>query len=168
MFDTETYGTGYGAVANPEILLRGALVQGDVVELGLEGRMYLPFNTGFGLMVGLPLAFHLGRIARIDTGVYVPVLFYDPTQTFISIPFHLWFQCTDRLWLGPLSGVRFHNGGDDFDVPLGFGLGYSVTRYFDFKTWILFRDIESRPRPFPEPIDHRFWGIGAGIEVRIE
>jgi hypothetical protein len=163
-FDTETYGQGNGAVANPEILLRGGLIDGRVVEFGLEGRVYVPFQTGFGLMVGLPLAFHLGRSARIDTGVYVPVLFYEPTRTAVSFPFHLWFQITDRLWLGPLSGFRFNNPGRDLDVPLGFGLGYSVTRQFDFKTWLLFRDVTER-RGDGEIPD---WGLGAGIEVRIE
>src|SRR4051794_21924759 len=132
-FDTETFGDGSAPVANPEILLRAALIEGQVVELGLEGRAYVPFDTGFGLMVGLPLAFHLGRAARIDTGVYVPVLFYDPTRTLVSFPYRLWFQLTNRLWLGPLAGVRFrnHNDGDDVDVSLGFGLGYSVTHAFD-------------------------------------
>jgi hypothetical protein len=176
-FDTETYGTGNAAMANPEILLRGALIRGQVVELGLEGRMYLPFSRGFGLMAGMPLAFHLGRSVRIDTGVYVPILFYDPGEAFISIPFHLWIQVTDRLWLGPLTGVRFHQHvgdrfapypGDEVAVPLGFGLGYSFARNFDFKTWILFHDISRRDPPVPEPIDRHYWGVGAGIEIRIE
>jgi hypothetical protein len=113
-------------------------------------------------MAGLPLAFHFGRAARLDTGVYVPVLFYDPTITLVNIPIHLWFQTTSRLWLGPLTGVVIETtGNNEADVPLGFGLGYSVTNSLDFKTWALFQDVaHSR--------NSGSWGFGAGLEVRIE
>src|SRR5262245_16038118 len=45
-FDTETYGEGSDVLANPEMYIRGAIVQGDVVELALEGRVYTPFSEG--------------------------------------------------------------------------------------------------------------------------
>jgi hypothetical protein len=162
MFDTETYGDGDDAVlSNPEARLRWAVVQGQVVEVALEGRAYSPFTDGFGLMFGVPMAFHLGRIVRFDTGVFVPVLFHTPTEAFVSIPFHLWIQATERLWLGPLTGVRFHsNGGGRVDVPFGFGLGYQVSRAVDFKTWLLFQDVANGSA--------RAWGFGAGVELRIE
>jgi hypothetical protein len=161
MFDTETYGTGLETVANPEFYVRGRLIDGDFVELGLEGRVMSPFSQGLGLMFGVPLAFHFGRVARLDTGVYVPVLFYDPTRSLVSFPFHLWLQLTDRFWLGPLAGVRVRTTqGSRTEVPLGFGLGYSVTRAFDFKAWFLFQDVANGPA--------ERWGFGAGLEVRIE
>jgi hypothetical protein len=170
-FDTETYGTGVETVANPEFYVRGSLIEGDVVELGLEGRVMSPFSEGLGLMFGVPLAFHFGRVARLDTGVYVPVLFYDPTRSLISFPFHLWFQLTDRFWLGPMAGVRILTtdgsgvrfltpNGSRTEVLIGFGLGYSVTRAFDFKAQFLFEDVANGPA--------ERWGFGAGIEVRIE
>ena len=34
----------------------------------------------FGFMFGLPIALRAGPI-RFDTGLYVPIIFYDPTQT---------------------------------------------------------------------------------------
>jgi hypothetical protein len=174
-FDTETYGTGSDVVANPEFYIRGGIVEGDVVELGLEGRVMSPFSQGLGLMFGMPLVFHFGRAARLDTGVYVPVLFYDPTVSLVSIPAHLWFQANSRLWLGPLSGVRVRTSqlpGEPppFDrpffarsrteVPLGFGLGIEVTRAFDFRTWFLFQDVANG--------EAERWGFGVGLEVRIE
>jgi hypothetical protein len=162
LFDTETYGTGDEVVANPEFYLRGALINGAVVELGLEARAEAPFSRGLGLMVGIPLAFHFGRAARLDTGVYVPILFYNPTRSLVSFPFHLWFQTSDRLWLGPLVGVRVESDAPHrTEVPLGFGLGYSVTRSLDFKGWLLFQDVANRGDPPP-------WGFGGGIEVRVE
>jgi hypothetical protein len=174
-FDTETYGQGNDVVANPEFYVRGALVQGDVFELGLEGRIYTPFSVGLGVMFGMPLAFHLGRVARIDTGVYIPVFFYDPTRAIISLPFHLWFQLTDKLWLGPLLGLRFYSNNPDgacgapgfwpgcgnrASVPFGFGLGYQISRELDFKTQMIFQDVANGGNPY--------WGLGAGIQVRIE
>jgi hypothetical protein len=160
-FDTETYGEGSDTVSNPEARIRGAVVEGEAVEVALEGRIYTPFSDGFGIMLGVPMAFHLGRSVRIDTGVYVPILFYNPTRAFVSLPFHLWIQATDRLWLGPLLGVRFHsNGGGRVDVPLGFGLGYSIARAVDLKTWFLFQDVANGAA--------QAWGFGAGFEIRIE
>jgi hypothetical protein len=170
-FDTETYGTGVDTVANPEFYLRWAAIQGDVVELGLEGRVMSPFSQGLGLMFGLPLVFHFGRAARLDTGVYVPILFYDPTVSFVSFPLHLWFQLTGRFWLGPMSGVRVGTtdrgpwwrpfpGPSRTEVPLGFGLGYSVLRNLDFKAQFLFQDVANG--------EADFWGFGGGLEVRVE
>jgi hypothetical protein len=160
-FDTETYGTGIDTIANPEFYVRALLIEGDVVELGLEGRVMSPFSVGLGLMAGMPLAFHFGRDARLDTGVYLPVLFYDPTQSLLSFPFHFWFQPTDRFWLGPMSGVRMRtSNGSGTSVPLGFGLGYSMSRGADFKAQFLFQDVSNGPA------DH--YGLGAAFEVRIE
>jgi hypothetical protein len=160
-FDTETYGTGLDVVANPEFYVRGALIRGEVVELGLEGRIMSPFSLGLGLMFGVPLAFHFGRVARLDTGVYVPVLFYDPTQSLVSFPAHLWLQLTDRFWLGPMTGVRVTTTrGSRTEVPLGFGLGYSVLRSLDFKAEALFQDVANGSA--------QYWGFGGGLQVRIE
>jgi hypothetical protein len=161
-FETETYGMGTDTVANPEFHIRARLIESQAVEVGVDGRVYTPFSQGFGMMAAIPVAFHFGRAARLDTGVYVPVLFYDPTQAFVSFPAHLWFQAGSRLWLGPISGVFMNaNGSNDYRVPLGFGLGYSVTSALDFKTQVLFRDVAHGHRS-------EWWGFGAGLEVRIE
>jgi hypothetical protein len=161
-FDTETFGTGIDTIANPEFYIRARLIESQVVEVGVEGRAYAPFSQGFGLMAGVPLAFHFGHAARLDTGVYVPVLFYDPTQTLVSIPVHLWFQTSSHLWLGPLTGVVIQTSErNEADVPLGFGLGYAVTGSVDFKTEFLFEDVAHSH-------SSGVWGFGAGLEVRIE
>jgi hypothetical protein len=160
-FDTETYGTGTDTIANPEFYVRGALIEGDVLELGLEGRVMSPFSQGLGLMFAMPLALHIGQVARLDTGVYVPFLFYDPTVSLVSFPFHLWLQLGHRFWLGPMLDVRAPTSDDGrrSQLQLGFGLGYSVTRTLDFKAQFIFPDVNG-------PTDR--WGAGAGIEVRVE
>jgi hypothetical protein len=73
---TETWGTRFDAVANPEARVRWAFYSGRIVEVGLDGRVYVPIEDGsrIGMMFGVPLAFHIGSISRIDMGVYVPVV----------------------------------------------------------------------------------------------
>ena len=56
--------------------------------------MFLPAEqySEFGIMFGVPFLFHLGGVARIDTGVFVPVVFYHPLDAWISAPVNVWFQ----------------------------------------------------------------------------
>jgi hypothetical protein len=163
LFDRETFDTSNGTFANPEVRLRGAVVRSPIVELALEARAFLPVNTGsnFGAMVGVPLLFHLGNAARIDTGVFVPFVFSTPIDTYFSAPIDIWFQPTPRLWLGPMSGIVFHSVNNHLSVPLGFGLGYQITRTLDLKTQLLFPAINDTQGA-------QSFGIGAGIQVRIE
>jgi hypothetical protein len=170
MFDTEYFGTEHDAVANPEFRIRGAVLSARVAEIALEGRAYLPVENGsrFGMMFGVPMAFHIGHVVRLDTGAYVPVIFYDPNAFIaLSIPFQVWIQATGRFWLGPLTELVVHRGApaprapNEEDVLLGFGLGYQFASFGDFKTWFLFPRINER-----DPGD--LWGIGAGVELRIE
>jgi hypothetical protein len=163
-FDTETYGTGGDALANPEIRMTWAVAQGSTVHLGLEGRVYLPIERGtrVGVMFAVPLRLRLGAV-RIDTGVYVPLLFYDPTQDVVSFPFHIWLQASRTLWLGPLLGVQFVNDGRGSHTayPLGFGLGSALTNGIDLRTWFLFPDINHDEAA-------RTFGAGLALQIRFE
>ena len=162
-FDTETYGTAFDRVANPEIRLRWSMARSYAAELGLQLSFYLPIETGsrFGFMFGLPIALRAGPI-RFDTGLYVPIIFYDPTQTIVSIPLHIWIQPTRDFWLGPILGMRVVNqGGSDTQYPLGFGMGWQLNRIVDLRTWFLFPDISRDAAA-------RWWGIGVALEVRFE
>jgi hypothetical protein len=162
-FDTETYGTNGDRVANPEIKLRWSMARSYAAELGLELRFYLPIEAGsrFGFMFGLPIALRAGPI-RFDTGLYVPIIFYDPTQTIVSIPLHVWIQPTRDFWLGPLLGLRVVNQGNSHtEYPLGFGMGWQLNRIVDLRTWFLFPDISRDAAA-------RWWGIGVALEVRFE
>jgi hypothetical protein len=162
-FETETYGTDFDRVANPEVHLRWAVARGAAAELGLELRAYLPIENGssFGLMFGLPIVLRAGAI-RVDTGLYVPVIFSDPTETVVSVPIHLWIQATRTLWLGPLFGLRVvSRGGSHDEYPLGFGLGSSLTHTIDLRTWILFPDINQNEAA-------RTFGAGIALQIRFE
>jgi hypothetical protein len=167
-FETEAPGppspTGFESVANPELSMRWAVAQGSIVKLGLEARAFLPIerNTHFGVMFGLPLRLRVGAL-RIDTGIYVPLIFDDPTASAISFPFHFWIQASRTLWLGPLLGVRIVNGPGPShnEYPLGFGLGVALARAIDLRTWILFPDIDGDAAA-------RTFGAGVALQIRFE
>ena len=161
---------GGDAVANPELRMTWAVAQGSMVHLGLEGRVYLPIERGtrVGVMFAVPLRLRLGAV-RVDTGVYVPILFYDPTRTTISFPFHIWLQASRTLWLGPLLGVKFvdRNGSAGTprerhtEYPLGFGLGTALANAIDLRTWFLFPDISQNEAA-------RTFGAGLALQIRFE
>jgi hypothetical protein len=159
-FDTETYDTNSDTVANPEIHLRWAVARGSTAELGLEWRVYLPIENGssFGMMFGLPIALRAGSL-RLDTGLYVPILFTNPTQTVVSVPLHLWIPATRTLWLGPLFGLQVYSSGRGDRYPLGFGLGTALTHLVDLRTWILFPDISQNAAA-------RTFGAGIALQLR--
>ena len=163
-FDTETTGTNTDRVANPELRFRWAVARAAAAELGLELRFFLPVEAGsrFGLMFGLPIVLRAGPV-RIDTGLYVPVIFTEPqTTTVVSVPLHIWFQATPTLWLGPLFGLKVvSQGGSHTEYPLGFGLGTMLSRSIDLKTWFLFPDMNRTAAA-------RTWGAGLALQIRFE
>ncbi|HEY4188378.1 MAG TPA: hypothetical protein VGP07_25110 [Polyangia bacterium] len=160
-FDTETYGTQFDRVANPELHLRWLAARGPNAELGLQLDFYLPTENGsrFGMMFALPIVLRGGPV-RLDTGIYVPVIFYDPTLTIISVPLHVWIQATPRLWLGPLFGVRvIESGGSHTEAPMGFGIGTALDRAVDLRAWFLFPDVSHNGTT-------RVYGGGVALQLR--
>jgi hypothetical protein len=163
-FQTETYGGRTDRTANPEVHARWAMARGSSVELGLDLRAYLPIEHGsrFGLMLGVPITLRAASI-RIDTGLFVPVVFYDPTATVVSVPVHLWIQVTHVVWLGPLFGFRVvsENGASHDEYPLGFGLGAALARAVDLRTWLVFPDMNRAQAA-------RTFGAGLALQIRFE
>lgn len=170
LFDTETYasiadGGGFtdGALANPEIRLRAALARGPVLQLAFESRFFLPIEdrSRFGLMLALPVWLRIGQV-RLDTGVYVPIVFTEPeTTTVVSLPLAIWIQASARLFLGPDFGVRIwnHGGGESTTYPFGFGLGYAVGPATDLRFRAFFRDVSG-------PEAARDFGLGIAFQLR--
>jgi hypothetical protein len=153
-FETETYGVDHKTIANPELSLRWALARSHIVDVGLDTRLYIPTEgTPAGIMLALPIALRFSSAARLDTGVYVPIIFGDPAHALASIPAHLWFQL-DQLALGFLTGVRVNDG---VDVPLGLGINYALAWDADLRFWFLFPDVNHTSDAF---------GGGVGLEVR--
>jgi hypothetical protein len=148
---------GGDTIANPELRVRGKLVETRAFELALEGRGFLPTGAGtrFTTLLSAPMQAHTG-LFRADINPGLVVGFYDPawggTRFIFSMPVNLWFQVTPKVWLGPLTGFRIYDHGYDnvsydrrssFDLIFGFGLGVSVTPFLDIKTQLLFPRINT-------------------------
>jgi hypothetical protein len=117
-------------------------------------------GTRVGIMIGLPLNVHIGGSARLDTGIFVPILFYDDTVTIISFPLHLWIQASRELVLGPITGIRIVNQNSSHtEVPLGIALGYAAAYNIDIKTWLLFPDVKGDGSA-------KNFGLGVGLQAR--
>ena len=179
LFDRQTFDAGSDVFANPELRVRGVLVRARAFELGVEGRLVLPLAPGAdaGVLFGVPMALHLGPHVRVDFGAYVPLVFQRPTASaLLSVPVDLWIQASRRLWLGPMSGLVINPRSGpipgspllpgpgplpgEASVSLGFGLGYAITHYLDFKAMLLL--------PAVNRGDPSVFGGGAGIELRVE
>jgi hypothetical protein len=163
LFDRQTFGVGGDVLANPEFRVRGALVRDRVVELALEGRIVLPIEQGTraGIQMGMPLWFHLGNRVRLDTGLFVPVVFTTPTFSAFSAPLDVWIQVSPQVWLGPETGFVYYNQSNTVNVPLGFGFGYQFTHALDLKAQLLFPAVNHDDGA-------RNFGAGVGVQVRID
>jgi hypothetical protein len=161
LFDLETYGTGTALFANPELRLLGRILDLSVLELGVEGRLYLPVEdrTRFSFMLGAPVRLHVARILRIDTGLYVPVLSNENgaggtiSSVSLNLPAEFWFQVTRRVFLGPVAEFRV-NGNEaplGFDrgtgLLFGFGMGYQISRFADLKLSLVLPRVNGDPGP---------------------
>jgi hypothetical protein len=152
---TETHRhLGGETLANPELGLRFSLDRGGTAEVALDTRLIIPVDGDVGVLIGIPLALHLQRI-RLDTGLYIPITFTDNTQVDFSIPLHLWIRLDSGTFLGPMTGVYFHDGGDE-SVPFGIGAGTSLAYDADLRFWFLFPDVD---------VASDWWGTGVGLYV---
>jgi hypothetical protein len=59
-------------LANPELRVRGKLLDVGAFELGLETRVAMPVvsDSRFTTMLGVPMAAHVGHVFRLDFGIY--------------------------------------------------------------------------------------------------
>ncbi|WP_394839960.1 hypothetical protein LVJ94_24020 [Pendulispora rubella] len=175
LFDKQTFdarATGRDTFANPEIFLRGTLVDVNIVAVGLETRFSLPAadDSKFGWAPGVPVRIRIPSLARIDTGIYVPFVFDDDTRYSVDIPAHVWFQ-SDQLFFGPLVGFRFNHfptGPDTSEneatIRLGGGVGYTVLSFIDLKAQVYF-DRVNKIREGDNLGNQLGFGLGAGINI---
>ena len=155
--ETETYNLGDDSLANPEVGLRFNLVRGGTAEIALDGKLYLPISGSVGVMVGLPVALHLGPRLRLDTGLFIPIIFSSPTYNEISLPLHLWIKLQGGSFVGPLTGVVFPSSRGK-RVPLGIGFGTALSYDADVRFWLLSEDVSHEG-------SSKNFGVGIGLYV---
>lgn len=139
LFDPIVNEPGTDAFTNPELYLRGTLFDLTIVQVGLETRAIIPTAQGsyFALTPGVPVRIHVPKVARIDTGLYLPISF-DPDTTYsIQVPAQLFFQ-VNGAFFGPLTGLRYtHHGGDPQpEIVAGIGGGYTLSQVMDLKVQV--------------------------------
>jgi hypothetical protein len=158
-FYTETYNLGADTIANPQVGLRFMLARGGTLEVALDLHAILPLQGVTGFLIGAPLALRLGERLRIDTGLFVPIFLTEPETTFdISIPVHIWIRVNPSTVVGPLTGAYFYDHGGGKRVPLGFGVGTSISYDAEVRFWLLFPDINHSGTK-------KNFGLGAGLYV---
>jgi hypothetical protein len=101
-----------------------------------------------GLVPGIPILFHLGKNARLDTGVNFPILTGSsstesfngltittstPTIVMVKAPLSVYVNVIDPLYFGVRTGFEMALAGtgatpiaETAEVPLGFVMGCSV------------------------------------------
>ncbi|MCG5055550.1 MAG: hypothetical protein KA712_21535 [Myxococcales bacterium] len=154
LFDFETFGTAGQTFANPELRLRKAVLP----VLALEARLYVPFDSPFGFMLAAPVWFSGGRSVRLNTGVYVPILFSEPTRSWVSLPAHLWFHAGGGWYLGVLGGARLDTQAGDWAIPLGVGFDRTLSTVADLLLSFVLPDVTR---------DDAANTFGAGLALRI-
>ena len=156
--EMETYNAGNDTLANPEIGLLFSLVRGGTAEIALDSRVTLPFDGDLGLLLGLPIHLRLGNSVRLDTGLYLPMVFSEPeTRIDLSVPIELWFKLGGGSFVGPITGVYLHDGGGK-SVPFGIGAGTPLAYDAEVRFWLLFEDVNHSDSA-------KDFGAGVGLYV---
>ena len=142
LFDPVVERAGRLAVTNPELRLRGTLLNLKIVELGLETRVIIPTDSGsdFELVTGCARPDPPARIRPHRHRRVAADRIQRATASFtIDIPAQLFFQA-GQAFFGPMTGVRFNDpgGGTDSttDVPAGIGGGYTLGGVLDLKVQV--------------------------------
>lgn len=165
LFDPVVAEPGTATVTNPEVRLRGTLLNLKVIELGLETRVIIPTDpdSDFELVPGVPVRIHIPGFARIDTGAWMPIELNDNVSFTIDIPAQLFFQA-GQAFFGPMTGVRFNRPGGAFepttDVPAGFGGGYTLGGVLDLK-------VQVRTERINDVSWTKYIGGGLGVGLRL-
>ncbi|MBL8744536.1 MAG: hypothetical protein JNK04_25685, partial [Myxococcales bacterium] len=139
---------------------------GHVFEIAGRVRYFIGIDTevndisGGVLLLGAPMAIHMGEWGRIDTGGFVTLSFdtllfasavggvtaaqdvraalvnsnASPFYTDAGIPFNLLFQPVPELWFGIRHGLSiydFDQAGETLSLPLGAEIGITASDDFN-------------------------------------
>ncbi len=96
------------------------------VELGVFGEVSLPLETRERVTAGMPVAFHLGDVVRLDTGPFIVKRFRSGDDPDFIVPFELPISPSDHVYLGPEAGLFLPHFGNT-DGFVGFFAGYTLT-----------------------------------------
>lgn len=135
VMDSETFGTGLGTVANPELRLRWRVLSRGPVEAGVEDRIVFPVPSylDFTEVLGGWAALHGGRYLRLDVALNAVLIWraFEAERVFqlgIGLPVRLSVNITSGLFAGAV-GTMHHLGSTPYTAAsttfaAGVGAGY--------------------------------------------
>lgn len=113
-YETETFGTGVTAFANPELRLRWRAGRWQWLEAGLDERVVLPTGADPNTteVFGVWMSAHAPRVMRADLGLDGALTWQSvSTGTLvipaIGVPIRFWFNLTRGLFAGAVVTSRF-------------------------------------------------------------
>lgn len=116
-------------IEDPRAHLLFQLQRDRELELGIFGELRLGLFDVWSITGGVPVFWRINREMRLDAGGFVQFLFGDASQMNWLFPAQLSFQMSNRLYLGPESGINLFGVFDDnseLAIPLGGFVGYTI------------------------------------------
>lgn len=99
------------------------------LEVGVFAQLRLGFFNEWAATLGVPVYWRFKRDMRLDIGGFVRFALGDASRVDLTVPVQLPIQISERLYLGPETGLNINSLFDDesnVDLPLGGFIGYSV------------------------------------------
>lgn len=137
-----SYGSGGDPAANLQLFGTFRFLHAKQVEIGARLRTYFITTSGAGAQIvpSVPFLFHLGKIARIDAEIALPITARGSSAApgsvnpggavvGVAVPVSFAINVIEPLYLGASSGVRvedFGNAKRSFFIPLGFFAGFTI------------------------------------------
>jgi len=113
---------------NPRAHGRYRFTEGSF-ELGAELGLLLPLNGGhFGVDVGLIGRLFLSRSMFLNIGAVFTANFSEGTPLGFRIPIELAISLWRQFYLQIHTGVNIPDLRGDVEIPVGFGLGYTIKK----------------------------------------
>ncbi len=144
-----------------------------IVDVAFDLGFLLPTASEFGMLIGLPVRIHGGKVFAFDTGVMINL--DDLSGSFdsfasVSMPWNVVLSVADEFFLKINSGLDAIDVGSEFTLkvfPFGFGTGVTVSSerlmsdVFAAFFWPLFAVVE---RDFPgNEVTVDIWTITIGV-----
>jgi hypothetical protein len=154
-------------VDDMELYGRYAFLHGDF-EMGVQITGQLPTLTEPGLGFGLPMLAHATYHMRIDTGVELEVLFWEPDAvTNVDIPLAFTWDVGGDGFIGPRTGLYIWDF-DDVAIPAGLhGGGVLANGHVDLSAWFMWPFFIDTGRE-DEELELSLFELGFGINGRVD
>ena len=102
----------------------------DNIDVGARLSFVAPIEGDWSVNPGVPVLIRL-RNARIDTGLFVPIIFEDSTTAGLHLPVRYTQNLTPAVFVGGLSGLTEPDFDTSNDISLMLGALVGYTQVLD-------------------------------------